>query len=844
MATEEPDHEDGVQSIDPDEVDTEDMFGSAIERREDPALVSGEAEYTDDIKKPEMTHMTMVRSQYAHAKIEDVDTSAAEEMDGVVAVYTAEDLDVPGSLPVGWLLDSLEQVDHPILAGDRVRYQGDAVAIVIAEERYQAHDAADAVEVEFERLGAVAGPSEALEDDATVIHDDVGSNQAFDWEIGDKEGTDEAFEQADTTVSIDLHNQLLIPNAIEPRATVADYHPRDDKLELEMTTQNPHVHRLLMSGVIDHPEHKLSIEAPDVGGGFGSKIHHYADEALTAWAAKQIERPVKWTATRTETYITDAQGRGHDTSAEMALDEDGNITGFRVHTKANIGAYLSTFAPSIPTYLYGTLLSGQYEIPNIYCSVEGAFTNVPPVDAYRGAGRPEASYVVERLTRQAAREVDMDPAAFRRQNFVPDDAFPYESPVAVVYDSGDYEKTLDKAKELLDYEELRERQEQAREEGRYIGVGLSAYIEACGLAPSELAGQLGAQAGLWESSVVRFQPSGTVTVYVGTSGHGQGHDTTYAQIAADKLGVDYDNIDIVEGDTDEIPQGMGTSGHGQGHDTTYAQIAADKLGVDYDNIDIVEGDTDEIPQGMGTYGSRSATVGGGAIVQSAEKIIEKGRKIAAHQLEADPEDVEFDNGEYQVAGAPDRSMTIQDVAGASYLAHDIPDEMEPGLEATSFFDPENFVFPFGMHAAVVEVDPDTGEIEFEEYVAVDDVGNQINPKIVEGQIHGGVAQGIGQALYEGAEYDENAQLVTGSMQDYAVPKSFHIPEIKTASTVTESPHNPLGVKGVGEAGTIAAPQAVVNAVVDALEPFGVEDIEMPLTNERVWRAIHENGGGD
>ncbi|PSQ46952.1 carbon monoxide dehydrogenase [Halobacteriales archaeon SW_7_65_23] len=802
MATEETDHEDGVQAIDPDDVDTEDILGSAIERREDPALVSGEAEYTDDIQKPEMTHMAMVRSQYAHAEIEEVDTSAAEEMDGVVAVYTAEDLDVPGNLPVGWLLDSLEQVNHPILASDRVRYQGDAVAIVVAEERYQAHDAADAVDVEYERLDAVAHPGEALDDDAPVIHEEVGSNQAFDWEIGDQEATERAFEEAETTVSLDLHNQLLIPNAIEPRATVADYHPRTDELELDMTSQNPHVHRLLMSGVIDHPEHKLSIRAPEVGGGFGSKIHHYADEALTALAAKDLERPVKWTATRTETYITDAQGRGHETTGEMALDEDGNITGLRVHTEANMGAYLSTFAPSIPTYLYATLLSGQYEIPTIYCTVEGAFTNVPPVDAYRGAGRPEASYVVERLVRQAAREVDMDPAEFRRRNFVPGDGFPYETPVAMAYDSGDYQKTLDRAKEMLDYEEFRERQEQAREDGRYLGVGLSAYIEACGIAPSELVGELGAQAGLWESSVVRFQPSGTVTVYVGTSGHGQGHDTTYAQIVADKLGVDYDDIEVEEGDTDEIPQGMGT------------------------------------------YGSRSAAVGGGAIVESAEKVIEKGRKIAAHQLEADPEDVEFENGEYQVAGAPDRSMTIQDVAGASYLAHDIPDDMEPGLEATSFFDPENFVFPFGMHAAIVEVDPDTGEIEFEEYVAVDDVGNQINPKIVEGQIHGGIAQGIGQALYESAEYDDNAQLTTGSMQDYAVPKSSHIPEIKTASTVTESPHNPLGVKGVGEAGTIAAPQAVVNAVVDALEPFGVEDIEMPLTNERVWRAIHENGGGD
>jgi carbon-monoxide dehydrogenase large subunit len=484
------------------------------------------------------------------------------------------------------------------------------------------------------------------------------------------------------------------------------------------------------------------------------------------------------------------------------MDDDGNIVGLRAQTEANLGAYLSTFAPSIPTYLYGTLLSGQYDIPAIHAEVTGAFTNVPPVDAYRGAGRPEASFLVERLVHLGAEEMDMDPAEFRRQNFVPDDAFPYETQVAVVYDSGEYEKTLNRALEMLGYSDFRERQEQAREEGRYLGVGFSAYIEACGLAPSELAGQLGAQAGLWESSLVRFQPSGTVTAYCGTSGHGQGHDTTYAQIVANELGIDYEDVDVVEGDTDEIPQGMGT------------------------------------------YGSRSAAVGGSSLVKSSQKVVEKAKSIAAHQLEASEDDVEFENGQFQVAGAPDRSMHIKEVAQAAYLAHDMPQDMEPGLEATSFYDPDNFVFPFGMHAAIVEVDPDTGEIEFEKYVAVDDVGNQINPKIVEGQIHGGVAQGIGQALYEAAEYDENGQLLTGSMQDYAVPKAEHIPEMETDSTVTPSPHNPLGVKGVGEAGTIAAPQAVVNAVCDALEPFGVDHIDMPLTNETVWRAMQENGGGD
>ena len=798
-----------IDSVDPDDVDAADILGSAIERREDPSLITGDAEYTDDIELPNTAHMAILRSRYAHADIEDVDTSGAEEMDGVIGAYTHEDLardDTPGNLPfmlpVAWLLPSLNDVDHPILADGRVRYQGDAIAVVVAEERYLAHDALDEVDVDYERREAVTGPGEALADDAPGLHDDAEGNVALDWEIGDAEKTDEAFADADRVVEFEADNQLLIPNAMEPRAAVADYTPGDDELEVFMTTQNPHVHRLLMSGVLDHPEHKLRIKAPDVGGGFGSKIHHYADEALVAWTAKHLERPVKWVATRSETYMTDAQGRGHETTAELAVSDDGDIEGFRVDTQANLGAYLSTFAPAVPTYLYGTLLSGQYDIPAIHCSVEGAFTNVPPVDAYRGAGRPEASFVVERMMHLAARELDMDPTEFRRRNFVDSEDFPFETQVAVVYDSGDYEKPMQEAKDLVDYDEFRERQEQAREEGRYLGIGFSCYIEACGLAPSELAGQLGAQAGLWESSIVRFHPSGTVTAFCGTSDHGQGHGTTYAQIVANELGVPYDDVDVVEGDTDEIPHGMGT------------------------------------------YGSRSAAVGGSSLVKSAEKVVEKGKRIAAHQLEADPDDVEFADGEYSVAGAPDRSMGIQDVAAQSYLAHDMPEGEEPGLEATSFYDPDNFVFPFGTHVAIVEVDPESGEIEFERYVAVDDVGNQINPKIVEGQIHGGVAQGVGQALYEGAEYDENGSLLTGSMQDYAVPKAEHIPEMETESTVTPSPHNPLGVKGVGEAGTIAAPQAVVNAVSDALEPFGVNGVEMPMTEERVWRAVNDQATAD
>ncbi|WP_264556144.1 xanthine dehydrogenase family protein molybdopterin-binding subunit [Halocatena marina] len=797
-----------MDTIEADEVDVSDVLGSAIERREDPALITGEGTYTDDIQDPEMAHMAVLRSQYGHAEIESIDTSEAEAMDGVIAVYTAEDIEetgTPGDLPVGWLLPNLKTPSHPILAKDRVRYQGDGVAVVVAEERYVAQDALDRIDVEYDRLDAVVDPKAAVDESAPQVHEwedsDVQSNQAFDWEIGDGDATDEAFENAAHTVSVDLENQRLIPNAMEPRATVAEYKPGTEELEVFMTSQNPHLHRQLMSAVLGVPEHKIRVVAPEVGGGFGSKIHHYPDEALTSWCSMQLKRPVKWQATRSETYLTDAHGRDHITHGELAMDEDGTIIGMRVKTYAGMGAYLSTFAPAVPTYLYGTLLSGQYDIPAIHCNVIGAFTNGAPVDAYRGAGRPEAIYVVERLVTLGAREMGMDPAEFRRQNFVPSDGFPHETPVAVVYDSGDYEPALDKALEMVDYEALRERQAELREDGRYLGIGFSSYIEACGLAPSELAGQLGAQAGLWESGLVRVHPTGKVTAFSGTSGHGQGHETTYAQIVSDELGIPYDDIEIVEGDTDEIPQGMGT------------------------------------------YGSRSAAVGGSALVTSSQKVVEKARKIAAHLLETGEEDIEFENGEFSVTGAPERSMTIQEVAQQAYLAHNMPEGVEPGLEETSFYDPDNFTFPFGTHVAVVEVDPESGEIEFEQYAAVDDVGNQINPKIVEGQVHGGIAQGIGQALYEQAVYDDNGTLVSGSMQDYAVPKAEHIPHMDTDDTVTPSPHNPLGVKGVGEAGTIAAPQAVVNAVTDALSPFGVDHIDMPITEEKVWRAVNESEEG-
>ncbi|MFB6310309.1 MAG: xanthine dehydrogenase family protein molybdopterin-binding subunit [Salinirussus sp.] len=792
-----------VRTVDASEVDPGDLLGSAVERREDPALLTGEAEFTDDIDRRHMAHLAFRRSRYGHADIEAVETADAEAMDGVIAVYTGDDVDL--GLPCGFQLEGLNDPDFPAIASDRVRYAGDAVAAVVAEDRYTAHAAADAIEVRYDRRETVTDPEAALEDDAPELHADTApGNVGFEWAIGNADETERAFDDAAETVELEIQNQRLIPNAMEPRAAVGIYRPSNEDLEVHMTSQNPHLHRLLLSLILGHPEHKIRVRAPEVGGGFGSKIHNYAGETVVAWAAMEHERPIKWQATRSESYQTDAHGRAHATTAELAVDDSGSVTGLRVDTKADLGGYLSTFAPLIPTYLYAPLLSGQYEIPAIHCEVTGVFTNTAPTDAYRGAGRPEASYVVERLMTHAARELGYDPAEFRRRNFVPEDAFPYETPVSspMAYDSGEYEKTLDAALEAVDYEEFRERQAQAREEDRYLGLGISCYIEACGVAPSQQWSEWGAGVGHWEFGSIRFRRTGTVEVHVGTSGHGQGHHTSFAQIVASELGVPYEDVEVVEGDTDEIPEGTGT------------------------------------------YGSRSAAVGGAALLESAEKVIEKGRTLAAHQLEVAESDIEFDDGEFHVTGAPDQSVGWADLAGAAYLTGDVPDDVEPGLEAQTYYDPENYTFPFGTHIAVVEVDTDSGEIEVLRYVAVDDVGPQLNPKIVEGQVHGGIVQGLGQAMLEGADYDENGQLLTGTMQDYAVPKAHQVPEMELDHTVTESPHNPLGVKGVGEAGTIAAPQAVVNAVTDALEPFGVESVGMPLTAERVHDAVADRARAD
>jgi carbon-monoxide dehydrogenase large subunit len=777
---------------------TQGPLGARIRRKEDPRFLTGRGLYTDDVRVHGTVHASFVRSPHPHARILGIDLSAARAHPGVVAVYTGKDLAEGGvnGIPVGWLLPELKPSNHHAIAVEKVHYAGEAVAVVVAESAYAARDAAELVVVDYEPLPAVANAEQALADGAPIVRNTGTDNVCFRWQIGDAAATDAAFAGAARVVRQRLVNQRLIPVAIEPRASLATYVRATDDLTLWVTSQNPHVHRLIMGAfVLGIPEHKFRVISPDVGGGFGSKIFIYPEEVAVAWLARTLERPVKWTAERRESFMTDAHGRDHITDAEMAFDADGRIVGLRVRTIANLGAHLTLFAPAIPTYLYGTLLSGQYRIPAIHAQVTAVFTHTTPVDAYRGAGRPEACYLLERMMDLSARELGVDPSELRRRNFIPADQFPYLTPVALQYDSGNYEPALDRALAMVDYANLRIEQDRLRKQGRYIGVGLSCYIEACGLAPSQVVGQLGAQAGLYESASVRVHPTGKVSVYTGS--HQQG----------------------------------------QGHETTFAQIVAHRLGISIDDVEIVHGDTGRVQFGMGTYGSRSGSVGGTAIMVSLDKIIEKSKRIAAHMLEAAPEDIELTSGRFHVRGSPDRSKVLPEISLAAYLAHSMPAGMEPGLEATSFFDPPNFTYPFGTHIAIVEVDPDTGQVRLLRYIAVDDVGNVINPMIVDGQLHGGIAQGIAQALWETAQYDDGAQLLTGSLMNYGLPKAHQLPFFELDRTVTPSPVNPLGIKGVGEAGAIASPPAVVNAVMDALSPFGIAHVDMPLTAPKVWQAI-------
>jgi carbon-monoxide dehydrogenase large subunit len=774
------------------------IFGASIKRREDPRFITGKGQYTDDLKVPGMVYAAFVRSPHANARVRSIEVRQAKATPGVRAVFTGKDLADGGvnPIPVGWLLEGMKLGERRAIAINRVRYVGEAVAMVLADTPQAARDGAELVDVEYDALPAAVDVLTAIQPGAPQLYEDAPRNVCFEWSLGDAAATDAALKGAARVVRQRLVNQRLTPHAIEPRACIASWNAVTQDLTLWVTSQNPHVHRLIMGAfVLGIPEHKFRVIAPDVGGGFGSKIFIYPEEVAACWAAKATGRAVKWTAERRESFQTDAHGRDHVTDAEIAVSADGRILGLRVHTLANIGANLSLFAPAIPTYLYGTLLSGQYTIPAIHVSVGAVFTNTVPVDAVRGAGRPEATFVVERMMDLAALELGLDPAEIRRRNMVAPNQFPFQTVVALQYDSGNYEAVLQKALDKVGYAQFRAEQKRLRAQGRYLGIGISSYIEACGLAPSKIVGALGGQAGLYESGQVRVHPTGKVTVFTGCHSHGQGHETTYAQIVADELGVGVEDVEVVHGDT--------------------ATVAF----------------------GMGTYGSRSGPVGGSAVFLSAQKVKNKAIRIAAHLLEAAEKDIVAEGGRYHVRGSPDRFKAFGELALAAYLAHNLPEGMEPGLDVTSFFDPPNWTYPFGTHIAIVEVDAATGHVQLQRYVAVDDVGNVINPMIVDGMLHGGIAHGVGQALFEEVRYDGNGQLMTGSLMDYAIPKADQLPSFELERTVTPSPSNPLGVKGAGEAGAIASPAAVANAVMDALAPFGVRHLDMPYTAHKVWETM-------
>jgi aerobic carbon-monoxide dehydrogenase large subunit len=774
-------------------------IGASVRRKEDQRYITGNGRYTDDLARPGQAHAYFLRSPHAHANIRSIDASAALAMPGVLTVLTGDDLakDNIGGLICGWMIHSkdgspMKAGAHPALAQGKVRYVGDHVAVVIAETLSQARDASEAIVVDYDVLPAIADTASARKS-SVVVHDVASDNTVFEWHLGDKSATDAAFAKAAHVTKLDIVNNRLVPNAIETRAAVGEYDPGTDGYTLYTTSQNPHVARLVLSAFIGiAPENKLRVIAPDVGGGFGSKIFIYAEETVCVWASKKVGRPVKWTSDRTEAFLSDAHGRDHVTHAEMALDDTGKILGIRVHTIANLGAYLSTFSSSVPTYLYAPLLSGSYDIPAIYAEVDAVYTNTAPVDAYRGAGRPEATFVVERLVEVAAREIGMDPAKFRRRNYIR--KFPHQTPVIMSYDVGDYAASLDKALEISDYKNFNKRKRESARNGKLRGIGFSSFIEACGIAPSAAVGSLGAGVGLWESAEVRVNPTGSIEVLTGSHSHGQGHETTFAQLVCERLGVGIETVNIVHGDTDKVQFGMGT------------------------------------------YGSRSGAVGMSAISKALDKVIEKGKKVAAYAMEASDKDIEFKDGRFSVAGT-DKSLAFGEVALQAYIAHKFSgQDLEPGLKEGAFYDPTNFTFPAGVHICELEIDPETGITTIDRYTAVDDFGVVINPMIVEGQVHGGVAQGIGQALLENAVYDESGQLVTASYMDYTMPRAEDLPSFQIGLTETPCPSNPLGIKGCGEAGAIAAPPAVINAVTNAI---GHEDIAMPATPQAIWRAIQK-----
>jgi len=778
------------------------LVGSRVERKEDKRLLTGKGRYTADINIANQTYAAFVRSPHARAKIKKIDTSKALKASGVVEILTGEEIvaDKIGGLIAGWAIRSEDGSEmkvpaNPPLAKDSANFVGEPVAVVFAESLDEAKAAADLVNVDYKILKGVINTAEAMKEEA--IHDSIDKNLCYDWLLGDRKAVDEAFAKADKIIKVDLINNRCVPNAMEPRACVVDYNTASEEITLYTTSQNPHLSRLIMSafgGVA--PENKLRVVAPDVGGGFGSKINVYNEEIVCSWASKKIERPIKWVAERTESFLTDTHGRDHVTHAELAVTNEGKFLAFKNETIANLGAYARVFGTVTPTYLFGPCATGVYIIPAAYTNVKAVYTNTAPVDAYRGAGRPEATYTIERLVEKAAMELGIDRTEIRMRNFPTE--FPFKQTLVHTVDSGDYVAGLEKAKQMSDYAGFDARRKKSEANGKLRGIGVSTYFEACGIAPSAVVMSLGCGVGLWESSEVRFNPTGQVSVYTGAHSHGQGHDTTFAQIAADELGVGLDVVDVIHGDTDK-----GTFG-------------------------------------MGTYGSRSLAVGGIAIVNACRKIVAKGKRVAAKMLEVSEDEIDFKDGEFVVTKS-NKKKTIGEVAFACYLPGSrdsdfkspLPEGEEPGLIETSFFDPSNFSFPAGSHIAEVEIDPETGEVKVEKYTAVDDFGRIVNPLVVEGQVHGGIAQGIGQALYENTEYDETGQLITASYMDYTMPRADNLPEFNLGFTCTHATSNPLGVKGCGEAGAIASPPAIMNAVIDAL---GGQEITMPATAEKVWKA--------
>ncbi|MFL5750941.1 MAG: xanthine dehydrogenase family protein molybdopterin-binding subunit [Chloroflexota bacterium] len=797
---------------------TSDVLGAPIKRVEDPKFITGKGRYLDDVQLTGTTHLAILRSPYAHAKINSIDIERAKAMPGVLAVFVGADIPynpLPMAWPAGGSAGLQNNVNTPrILATDDVKWTGEGVAAVVAETEAEAFDAIREIDVDYTPLPTVVDAEKATQDGAPQLHENAPNNVVFDWTVGDKDGTEAAFHDAEVVVKQRLVNHRLIPNPMEARGDIGWYNPGTEEYTVWMSSQTPHIQRLLLTAFVTGiPEHKVRVIAPDVGGAFGTKIFCYADMALVMFASKQIGgRPVKWVESRTENYQATTHGRDHITYVEVAGKRDGEITGLRVKTYANLGGRLSTIGPGIPTTLYARVLSGCYKIPNVFAEVIGVYTNTTFVDAYRGAGRPEATYVVERAMDLFANEIGMDKAAIRRKNFIPPDQFPYDNPsglgtasggAKIYIDSGNYEPALNKAIMAAGYMDLESKKAEAKSRGKLLGMGLSTYIEVCGVAPSKWIGAVGEGwgAAMWESANIRVHLTGKTVVTVGTQPQGQGHETTYAQVVSSELGIPMDDIVVQHSDT------LGT------------------------------------PFGYGSYGSRTSSVGMTAAIKAAGKIKDKARRYAAHMLEASPDDIEIDGSEYRVKGSPDRKHTLAEIAFALDLAFDAPEGMEPYLDETAYYDTPNCTWPFGTHIAVVEIDEETGKVDLVKYVAVDDVGKKINPLIVDGQLHGGIVQGVGQALWEQAVYGEDGQLLSGSMLDYALPRASWLPNLELDETVTPSPVNPIGVKGVGEAGAIASTAAVANAVNDALSPLGIRHLDMPFTAQNVWRAIQSAKGG-